>query len=407
MARSSGSRRRVCSAACDEGTDMVLASTCRVPARSRAASAARNPARRGRRVEPAHEPAVTLAFNAPKAAALTSSPTCTSAMHVREPRRRHPATAVVRAGVRVWARPGWRVRSACAGSRKLPAVPVTTATASDHGGRPALRLPGGRRIRAAAFGRRRPRDPGPPGTCSRTPTGSRSIWPLPCAWKPPRRRRPRSAEPRRPCRWSGGRSCHAAVRSRVGRADHRAPSGLRTRHAGRHACLDTGGRELWDQPADPAIARPQGRCHRHPGRLADRSSGLPPLPDGTSLPPTTATYARLYGTFADAWRVTDATSLFDYVAGTSTATYVKPGFPAQGAPMSFADLSPTAQSDGLRRCAAVTNPELRQECAYDVSVTGNPGFGGLYQATEPTHQGAGPSPTPPDAHRSPGLERVP
>ncbi len=135
------------------------------------------------------------------------------------------------------------------------------------------------------------------------------------------------------------------------------------------------------------------------GRLADRTSGLPPLPDGTSLPPPTtdahARYVRLYQTFADAWRVTDAASLFNYANGASTATYAKAGFPQEGGPMSFGDLSPTAQTTGLAQCASITAPELQQECAYDVSVTGNPAFGGLYEATEPTAQTVGTSPTPP------------
>src|SRR5262249_40954735 len=109
------------------------------------------------------------------------------------------------------------------------------------------------------------------------------------------------------------------------------------------------------------------------GRLADRSTGLPPLPNGTSLPVPQDRHAaavRLYQPFADAWRVTDSTSLFDYDPGTSTVTYTKADFPAEGGPASFADLSPTQQSDGLRQCAAITNPELQQECAYDVSVSG-------------------------------------
>jgi hypothetical protein len=44
------------------------------------------------------------------------------------------------------------------------------------------------------------------------------------------------------------------------------------------------------------------------------------LPDGEVLQqPLTTT--ELYGTFANAWRVTQATSLFDYGPGRSTATF--------------------------------------------------------------------------------------
>jgi hypothetical protein len=55
------------------------------------------------------------------------------------------------------------------------------------------------------------------------------------------------------------------------------------------------------------------------GSLAS-GSWLPALPDGTSLGPMPATlpqrYSDLYGKFADAWRVTNTTSLFDYAPGT-------------------------------------------------------------------------------------------
>ena len=56
------------------------------------------------------------------------------------------------------------------------------------------------------------------------------------------------------------------------------------------------------------------------GKLA-KDSWLPALPDGTSLGPKPASsherYIGLYEKFADAWRVTDATSLFDYAPGTA------------------------------------------------------------------------------------------
>jgi lysyl endopeptidase len=55
------------------------------------------------------------------------------------------------------------------------------------------------------------------------------------------------------------------------------------------------------------------------GVIAD-GSWLPALPDGSSMGPMPASlparYDALYQTFADAWRVNDADSLFDYAAGT-------------------------------------------------------------------------------------------
>ena len=51
---------------------------------------------------------------------------------------------------------------------------------------------------------------------------------------------------------------------------------------------------------------------------------------------TSITSAQLYGDFANAWRVTDATSLLDYAPGTATADYTFANFPYS--PASIADL---------------------------------------------------------------------
>ena len=55
---------------------------------------------------------------------------------------------------------------------------------------------------------------------------------------------------------------------------------------------------------------------------------LPALPDGSSIGPLPGTshgrYVDLNQKFADAWRVTDANSLFDYGSGTSTSTFTLP-----------------------------------------------------------------------------------
>ena len=47
---------------------------------------------------------------------------------------------------------------------------------------------------------------------------------------------------------------------------------------------------------------------------------------GGALPDTPG-FGDLYPGFADSWRVTDATSLFTYPLGASTATYTDRGFP--------------------------------------------------------------------------------
>ena len=67
-----------------------------------------------------------------------------------------------------------------------------------------------------------------------------------------------------------------------------------------------------------------------------KNSWLPALPNGATLGPKPASlhdrYVTLYQTFANAWRVTDATSLFTYAPGTSTATFTDTDWPAEQPP---------------------------------------------------------------------------
>ncbi len=52
------------------------------------------------------------------------------------------------------------------------------------------------------------------------------------------------------------------------------------------------------------------------------------LADGTVIPQDNLTSSELYGAYAAAWRVTDGTSLMDYLAGQTTATFTDANFPA-------------------------------------------------------------------------------
>ena len=60
-------------------------------------------------------------------------------------------------------------------------------------------------------------------------------------------------------------------------------------------------------------------------------SWLPALPNGASVGPMPTSlperYDVLYEKFADAWRVTDRDSLFDYAPGASTSTYTMKDWP--------------------------------------------------------------------------------
>lgn len=72
----------------------------------------------------------------------------------------------------------------------------------------------------------------------------------------------------------------------------------------------------------------EGLMGRIPG-----SSWLPRLPSGATVGPKPKSlhdrYIALYKTFANAWRVTDETSLFVYARGTSTETFTDADWPTE------------------------------------------------------------------------------
>jgi hypothetical protein len=121
------------------------------------------------------------------------------------------------------------------------------------------------------------------------------------------------------------------------------------------------------------------------GRLADKS-WLPALPDGTSLGPKPAPlsqrYDVLYGKFADAWRVTDSTSLFDYAPGTNTKTFTRTDWP-RFEPKSCEiegqrPARPATPQVAAQACSAVTNKDQKADCIFDVGITGEVGFARAY-----------------------------
>lgn len=120
---------------------------------------------------------------------------------------------------------------------------------------------------------------------------------------------------------------------------------------------------------------------------------LPLLASGASVGPKPATllerYEVLYQTFADAWRVTDATSLFTYAPGTSTKTFtdrdwpapeppcekVKPEFEIPGANPPREGIEPDVAE---QICKPVTIDDLHKGCVFDVATTGDKSFLELY-----------------------------
>jgi FtsP/CotA-like multicopper oxidase with cupredoxin domain len=123
-----------------------------------------------------------------------------------------------------------------------------------------------------------------------------------------------------------------------------------------------------------------------------KGTWLPNLPSGATVGPMPASlhdrYVTLYKTFADAWRVTDATSMFMYTPGTSTATFtdrdwppqkppcttVKPGFPLPVHPI--LENIPIARAKQI--CKDVKLADLHAFCVFDVATTGDESFAKNY-----------------------------
>lgn len=119
---------------------------------------------------------------------------------------------------------------------------------------------------------------------------------------------------------------------------------------------------------------------------------LPLLPNGTSLGPRPAAladrYSALYKTFAEAWRVTSDSSLFDSIAG-MPAPCVPAGWPATSGPCVVAE-SPPASAISLVAARALCGPirlrQRRANCVFDLRATGHRGFARTYRLSERIEQ---------------------
>jgi hypothetical protein len=132
--------------------------------------------------------------------------------------------------------------------------------------------------------------------------------------------------------------------------------------------------------------------------LITASDWLPKAPDGASfgampagLP---ARHNVLNRRFADAWRVKPATSLFDYAAGTSTASFtdrnwppkpgtscvVTSGVPAIPGP-NQPPLKGVKPAVAQKICAEIEDKAAYRECVFDATVMGDPALGAAYRRT--------------------------
>ncbi len=126
-----------------------------------------------------------------------------------------------------------------------------------------------------------------------------------------------------------------------------------------------------------------------------QGSWLPALPGGTSvgtIPALNQRHAILNQTFANAWRVNDKTSLFDYAPGTSTATFTLVEWPARDGscvvPNHPRPAKPLDQARAQEICRPVAGKARSADCAFDVAATGVPDFAKAYLLTQRIEEGA-------------------
>jgi len=130
---------------------------------------------------------------------------------------------------------------------------------------------------------------------------------------------------------------------------------------------------------------PQQRARGLAGDVPERS-WLPALPDGTSMGPKPTSahdqYVELYKRFADAWRVTEKTSLFDYAPGTSTDTFTMRGWPPENGKCDIPGAVPVqGATEEVAREACKGVPGDPANCIFDVKVTGLTNIANTYVAS--------------------------
>lgn len=128
------------------------------------------------------------------------------------------------------------------------------------------------------------------------------------------------------------------------------------------------------------------------------SNWLPLAPDGSSFGPAPASLADrhilLNKKFADAWRVTDATSLFSYVAGTSTASFTNREWPPEPGKVcrvpndTREPPKPMKPEVAKRLCSKIKDKAAFESCVFDLTATGDAGMLQAYLQTLKLRQDA-------------------
>ncbi|HAX85517.1 MAG TPA: hypothetical protein DCY91_04425, partial [Cyanobacteria bacterium UBA11370] len=98
------------------------------------------------------------------------------------------------------------------------------------------------------------------------------------------------------------------------------------------------------------------------------------LRDGTVIGGTISTQ-QLYGEYANSWRITQVTSLFNYAPGQNTNTFTDLTFPTNI--ITSATLTPQqrAAAEEIARNAGITDPDVLEDVILDIAITnGDPAF---------------------------------
>jgi hypothetical protein len=95
------------------------------------------------------------------------------------------------------------------------------------------------------------------------------------------------------------------------------------------------------------------------------------LPDGTVLQQP-LTQDEFYQDFANAWRVTDSTSLFDYGAGENTETFTNPQYPREILTLADFPADLVSAAAALAAAAGITDPALAAAAEFDYISMGDP-----------------------------------
>ncbi len=130
--------------------------------------------------------------------------------------------------------------------------------------------------------------------------------------------------------------------------------------------------------------------------LIPSGSWLPRLPDGSSMGPRPASAAARYDDlnrkFANAWRVNNSTSLFDYAPGMATENFTNKAWPLEGAAScnipGRPPVTPIERNVAQRLCRQIADRNDRENCAFDVALTGEPSFAKTYLQSQMLDQGA-------------------